>query len=145
MKRVVVTGLGIVSPIGNSLDESWSNVIRGNSGIGMVTQITLSNDGVRIGGEVKDFDAGLYMSDKEARRSQRFVQFENQRSFFWDIVHPTLLGVTIIAALGVAAYTFAGPRCIRSHRVMGLSCHTIGYYTTCSPVPQDVCDEWEAR
>lgn len=75
MKRVVVTGLGIVSPVGNTLEECWDSVIRGRSGIGRITSIDLSNDAVKIGGEVKNFDATLYMSDKEARRSQRFVQF----------------------------------------------------------------------
>jgi 3-oxoacyl-[acyl-carrier-protein] synthase II len=75
MKRVVVTGLGIVSPVGNDLEQSWSAIVRGQSGIGTVTAIDLSNEPVKIGGEVKGFEAAKYMSEKEARRSQRFVQF----------------------------------------------------------------------
>jgi 3-oxoacyl-[acyl-carrier-protein] synthase II len=75
MKRVVVTGLGIVSPVGHSLDECWSNIIRGQSGIGTITCLDMSAEPVRIGGEVKAFEPARYMSDKEARRSQRFVQF----------------------------------------------------------------------
>jgi 3-oxoacyl-[acyl-carrier-protein] synthase II len=75
MKRVVVTGLGIVSPIGNSVEESWANAIRGKSGIGPVTQIDLTNEPVQIAGEVKNFNPADWMNEKEAKRTQRFVQF----------------------------------------------------------------------
>lgn len=74
MKRVVVTGLGIVSPLGIGVDENWSNAIRGISGIGPVTQIDLTNEPVQIGGEVKNFVPSDWMNEKEAKRTQRFVQ-----------------------------------------------------------------------
>lgn len=75
MKRVVVTGLGIVSPLGNNLEQSWENAIAGKSGITKVTLLDLSNEPVQIGGEVKGFNATDWMEDKEARRSRRFCHF----------------------------------------------------------------------
>lgn len=74
MKRVVVTGLGIVSPIGLNVAENWTNATNGRSGIARITQFDLSQEPIQIGGEVKNFDPYMWMSDKEARRSQRFVQ-----------------------------------------------------------------------
>ncbi len=75
MKRVAVTGLGILSPVGLDLESCWSAVINGVSGISKVTQIDLSKHNVQIGGEVKNFEPGGYFSnEKEARRNQRFVQ-----------------------------------------------------------------------
>ena len=74
MKRVVVTGLGIVSPIGLNVEENWTNATNGRSGIARITQFDLSQEPIQIGGEVKNFDPYMWMSDKEARRSQRFVQ-----------------------------------------------------------------------
>jgi 3-oxoacyl-[acyl-carrier-protein] synthase II len=75
MKRVAVTGLGILSPVGLDLQSCWSAVINGVSGISRVTQINLSKHGVQIGGEVKNFEpGGFFTSEKEARRNQRFVQ-----------------------------------------------------------------------
>ena len=75
MKRVVVTGLGIVSPVGNTLEYSWDKIIRGQSGITRLSVLDVANESVQIGGEVKSFEAAKYMSEREARRSQRFVQF----------------------------------------------------------------------
>lgn len=74
MKRVVVTGLGIISPVGNDLETSWSNVVLGKSGIARVTALDMSQEPVQIAGEVKGYNPTLHMSEKEARRSQRFVQ-----------------------------------------------------------------------
>lgn len=75
MKRVAVTGLGILSPVGNNLESCWSAVIEGRSGITKVTQMDLSKHSVQIGGEVKNFEPSVFFSnEKEARRNQRFVQ-----------------------------------------------------------------------
>ena len=74
MKRVVVTGMGIICPVGNTLEECWSAIVEGKSGIGMISEPDLSNEPVKIGGRVKNFEPAKYMSEKEARRSQRFVQ-----------------------------------------------------------------------
>ena len=73
-RRVVVTGMGIVSPLGNSVDEYWDALVNGRSGIGPITLCDASEFPCRIAGEVKDFDAGQYMNTKEARRMARFSQ-----------------------------------------------------------------------
>ena len=72
-RRVVVTGLGIVSPIGNDLETSWKAALAGVSGIDKVTRFDASILGSQIAGEVKDFDASKYLGVKEVRRFDRFV------------------------------------------------------------------------
>ncbi len=74
-RRVVVTGVGVLSPIGNDRETFWNRLIRGESGIGPVTRFDPSNFPTQIAGEVKDFDPLDYMERKEARRMDRFVQF----------------------------------------------------------------------
>ena len=75
MKRVVVTGMGVICPVGKHLEECWDSLLRGQSGISKITCLDLSAEPVQIGGEIRGFEPGKYMSDREARRSQRFVQF----------------------------------------------------------------------
>ena len=65
MRRVVVTGLGMVSPIGNTVEESWNNALAGKSGIGVITQFDASSFGSRIAGEVKNFEVEKYLPAKE--------------------------------------------------------------------------------
>lgn len=74
-RRVVITGVGVLSPIGNDREAFWNRLIRGESGIGPVTRFDASNYATQIAGEVKDFDPLDYMERKEARRMDRFVQF----------------------------------------------------------------------
>lgn len=74
-RRVVITGLGIVSPVGNSIDQAWQNIIAGKSGIGRVTRFDASTFPTQIAGEVKDFDIGTYLSPKEARRMDTFIHY----------------------------------------------------------------------
>ncbi len=74
-RRVVVTGLGIISPVGNAVAEAWANVLAGRSGIGRVTRFDPSRLSCQIAGEVKDFDVAKYLSAKEARRMDRFIHF----------------------------------------------------------------------
>src|SRR5215469_9619345 len=73
--RVVVTGLGCISPIGNTVDEYWNNLLDGVSGAGRIT--TFDPDGlpVQIAAEVKGFEPGNYMDRKAAKRMERFAQF----------------------------------------------------------------------
>ena len=73
-RRVVVTGLGLVSPCGNSVEESWRNILSGTSGIDRITAFDVSAYASQIGGEVKNFDPLQFMDKKEARRSDRSVQ-----------------------------------------------------------------------
>ena len=73
--RVVVTGLGLVTPVGLNVEESWSALLAGVSGAGPITQFDASDHPVRFACEVKDFDPEEYMDRKEARRADRFLQF----------------------------------------------------------------------
>jgi len=73
--RVVVTGLGIISPVGNTVRESWDNIVAGKSGIGPITRFDASNFKSRIAGEVKGFDVTAYLPPKEARRMDVFIHY----------------------------------------------------------------------
>ena len=74
-RRVVVTGLGCVSPVGNTVDDAWANILAGQSGIDLITKFDASDFSCKIAGEVKDFDLGNYMSAKEARSMDSFIHF----------------------------------------------------------------------
>jgi 3-oxoacyl-[acyl-carrier-protein] synthase II len=72
-RRVVVTGLGIVCPIGNTVAEAWSSALAGKSGISRITHFDAAALSSQIAGEVKNFDVAAYLSPKEARRMDRFI------------------------------------------------------------------------
>jgi 3-oxoacyl-[acyl-carrier-protein] synthase II len=72
-RRVVVTGLGCVSPVGNSVAESWTNLLAGRSGIDLVTSFDTGSLSVKFAGEVKGFNVADYMPEKEARHMDRFI------------------------------------------------------------------------
>jgi 3-oxoacyl-[acyl-carrier-protein] synthase II len=75
-RRVVVTGMGAVSPLGNSIDDLWKNLLAGQCGIDRITLFDAANFDTQIAGEVKNFDpAGAFPSVKEIRRTDRFTQF----------------------------------------------------------------------
>ena len=74
-KRVVITGIGIISPIGNSKSDFWSSLIGGKGGIGPNTKFDVSEHTSKIAGEVKNFDASHLINSKEARRMDGFVQY----------------------------------------------------------------------
>ncbi|MEB3175170.1 MAG: beta-ketoacyl-ACP synthase II [Cyanobacteriota bacterium] len=74
-RRVVVTGLAAITPIGNTLETYWEGLLAGRNGIGPVTRFDASNQACRFGGEVKDFDPHLFLERKEAKRMDRFSQF----------------------------------------------------------------------
>jgi 3-oxoacyl-[acyl-carrier-protein] synthase II len=74
-RRVAVTGMGFITPIGNDLETVWSNMVEGVSGIGRITRFDISNFDTKIAGEVKGFDAGEYMDRKTARHIGRYCQF----------------------------------------------------------------------
>lgn len=74
-RRVVVTGLGIISPVGNSVASAWENIVNGRSGIGRVTRFDASVLTTQIAGEVKNFDLAAYLSPKEARRFDTFIHY----------------------------------------------------------------------
>ena len=74
-RRVVVTGLGVVSPVGSTVQSAWDAILRGASGIGPVTRFDVSAFPVRFGGQVRDFDVGQYLPPKEARRMDDFMHY----------------------------------------------------------------------
>ena len=74
-RRVVITGLGIVSPVGQTLDENWQNISNGVSGIGEIERFDATGYPCQIAGEVHGFDPSRHFSVKEARKMDRFIQF----------------------------------------------------------------------
>lgn len=75
MRKVVVTGMGVVSPLGSSLDETWQGIKGGKSGIANITGFDCTDYKVQIAAEVKDFDASQFVDKREARKMARFTQF----------------------------------------------------------------------
>jgi len=74
-RRVVVTGLGCISPVGNTVQDSWANLLAGQSGIDLITKFDTANFACKIAGEVKGFDLESYISAKEARSMDAFIHF----------------------------------------------------------------------
>ena len=74
-RRVVVTGLGLVSPVGNTVAEGWANLVAGRSGIAPITRFDASAFACRFAGEVKGFDVEAYLPGKEARHMDGFIHF----------------------------------------------------------------------
>ena len=74
-RRVVITGMGVLSPVGNDVETFWKSLVAGQSGIGLIEAFDTSDYTCKIGGEVKDFDAKqFFKSPKDARRADRFAQ-----------------------------------------------------------------------
>jgi len=74
-RRVVVTGLGIISPVGNTISEAWDSLVAGRSGIARIARFDPSPFAAQIAGEVKNFDVEQYLNAKEARRMDVFIQY----------------------------------------------------------------------
>ncbi|OGU20932.1 MAG: beta-ketoacyl-[acyl-carrier-protein] synthase II [Hydrogenophilales bacterium RIFOXYD1_FULL_62_11] len=74
-RRVVVTGLGVISPVGNTIPEAWENLVAGRSGITRITRFDPTSFASQIAGEVKNFEVEKYINPKEARRMDTFIQF----------------------------------------------------------------------
>lgn len=74
-RRVVITGLGVVSPLGNSIDQFWDGLKNGKSGIDKIERFDVSEYKTQIAGEVKDFDFSEYLTRKDAKRMDRYTQF----------------------------------------------------------------------
>jgi 3-oxoacyl-[acyl-carrier-protein] synthase II len=74
-RRVVVTGLGCISPVGNTVADAWSNLLAGQSGIGLITKFDAASFACKIAGEVKGFDLESYISAKEARAMDTFIHY----------------------------------------------------------------------
>jgi len=74
-QRVVVTGIGAVSPVGNDVPSMWASLVAGQSGVGLITNLDVSEIRTKIGAEVRDFAPTLYMDRKDARRTDRYTHF----------------------------------------------------------------------
>jgi 3-oxoacyl-[acyl-carrier-protein] synthase II len=74
-RRVVITGLGIVSPVGNTIEEAWRNITSGQSGITRITRFDTASFASKVAGEVKNFDISTYLNPKDARRMDLFMHY----------------------------------------------------------------------
>lgn len=107
-RRVVVTGLGVVSPLGSDVETFWSRLVAGESGIGPVTRFDVSKYDTRIGGEVREFRAEDFLDKKEIRRADLFVQYAigataqavKQAGVSADTVDPNRYGVVVGSGIG---------------------------------------------
>lgn len=108
MKRVVITGMGTVNPLGNSVTEFWENIVSNKLGFSYVDQFDVSDFNVKIVGAVKDFDPTLKIEKKEAKRMERFTQFavsstldalDDAKTDFKDL-DPFRVGVVIGCGIG---------------------------------------------
>lgn len=107
-RRVVVTGLGIVSPIGVGVAANWASILAGRSGITRITRFDASSMPCQIAGEVKDFDATQYISPKEVRRMDTFIHYGlaagmeavKDAGLEASLPDPTRIGVNIGAGIG---------------------------------------------
>ncbi|MEM6936951.1 MAG: beta-ketoacyl-ACP synthase II [Pseudomonadota bacterium] len=125
-RRVVVTGLGIKSPVGNDIASAWDSVLNGRSGIGPVTNFDASAFATRIAGEVRDFEIGDYLSPKDARKMDPFIHYGiaasvdamNDAGLELENEDLTRIGVSVAAGIGGIAtiqktsiqYSKSGPR-----------------------------------
>ena len=75
LKRVVVTGMGAITPLGNSLDEFWKNIVDGKSGVGLITKFDTTNFKTKFAAEVKTFNPTTYFEKNEARKYDLFTQY----------------------------------------------------------------------
>jgi len=74
-RRVVITGLGVVSPVGNNVNNSWSNIVNGVSGIALIENINTEDQTVKFGGTIKNLDISQYLSPKEAKKMDIFIHY----------------------------------------------------------------------
>ncbi len=108
LKRVVVTGLGALTPLGKNVDEYWENLVNGVSGADMITQFDASKFRTRFACEVKNFDPTQYLDKKEARKIDRFTQFAlvvsdqamADAGLTKDNINPDRVGVVFASGIG---------------------------------------------
>ena len=105
-RRVVVTGLGLVTPLGNDVPQTWENLCQGKSGIGRISQFDASDYSVKIAGEVKDFDPAAFIEKKEIKKMDRFIHFAVAAS--QEAVDDAKLVVAASQADRVGVYIGAG-------------------------------------
>ena len=107
-KRVVITGLGVISPVGTGTEKFWSSLIKGKSGIGPITHFDASQFDCRIAGEITDYNPLDHFSTKDARNLAHFVQYAAiasdeaiaQSKLDMNSVDPERVGVLIGSGIG---------------------------------------------
>ena len=123
-ERIVITGIGAISPIGNTVDETWNNALNGVSGVGPITLFDVGNYLVKIAAEVKKFQPEQYMSDKDARRRDRYQnlalaasQAAIRQAGLDDLdaqgINPERIGAVISSAVGGLTTLHEGINTIR--------------------------------
>jgi 3-oxoacyl-[acyl-carrier-protein] synthase II len=143
-RRIVVTGLGLISPVGNTVESGWEAVCNGRSGIGQVTEFDASPFATRIAGEIRDFDITRYIPEKDARRYDRFVHYglaaAKQAMLDADLIDPgdgldpERVGFAIGAGIGgissieknMKIYLEKGPRRISPFYIPGAIVNMVG-------------------
>jgi 3-oxoacyl-[acyl-carrier-protein] synthase II len=141
-RRVVVTGLGIISPVGNSIAAAWENILAGKSGIGPISNFDVAGFPVRFAGEIRDFDASDYIPGKDARRMGAFIHYGiaaasqaiTDSGLEINETNATRAGVAIGSGIGglhgienaYQAYVDGGPRKISPFFVPGNIINMIG-------------------
>jgi len=143
-RRVVVTGMGIVSPVGNTVAEAWSALCAGNSGIGPITEFDAEGFKTRVAGEIRDFDIEQYMSLKDARKSDKFIHYGMAASIqaLTDAgldaedhgINPERIGCALGAGIGgiatieetTEAFLKGGPRKVSPFFIPGTIVNMIG-------------------
>jgi 3-oxoacyl-[acyl-carrier-protein] synthase II len=136
VERVVITGMGVVSPIGNNIGTFWNNLIKGESGISSIDTFDITDHKAKIAGIVRDFDAEKVLGKKEARRLDRFAQFalaaaeQAWKDSKLDLNHidPERLGVYVGSGIGgietlienIDALRQKGPRRVSPTLVPGM-------------------------
>ena len=108
MKRVVITGMGAVTPLGNTVKEFWHNLVDGKLGIGKITKFDSEDTGVALAGEVKEFDPSAVLERKEQKRMDLFSQYGLVAALeAWEMsglteatIDPTRLGVIVGSGIG---------------------------------------------
>ena len=116
MRRVVITGMGVISPIANGREEYWKSLKEGRNGVGEITLFDPADFAVRIAAEVQDFDPERWMDRKEARRADRVIQFAvgasdmavNDASLDVDCLDPDRFGVFIGSGEGGISTMYEG-------------------------------------
>jgi 3-oxoacyl-[acyl-carrier-protein] synthase II len=107
-RRVVVTGLGIISPVGNDVPTAWANVVAGRSGIGPILEFDVKDFSTRFGGSIKDFDVSAHMPPKDSRKIDPFIQYGiaaaeeavTQAGISTDNYAPERVGVAMGSGIG---------------------------------------------
>ncbi len=108
LKRVVVTGMGALTPLGNTIDEYWNGLINGVSGADMITQFDASKFRTKFACEVKGFEPTQFLDKKEARKIDRFTQFAlvvsdqamKDAGLSKDNINPDRIGVVLASGIG---------------------------------------------